>query len=346
MGNHLNKVYAAGPPETAAQNLTAPPLQVPSPASPAGSASPSSDTTPAKSDSDNNPGTYEELHRKCKELFPQTFEGGKFIVSKPLTSHFQISHTINMSMLQPSTSGYRFGATYIGSKQYGPQEAYPVILGDVDPSGNLNANIIHAFTERIRSKLVTQFQDSKCSAYQLTTDYKGNDFTASVTLGNNDILNHSGVIVGQYLQNITSRFAAGAELVYQYGGQVPGGEFAILSAATKITGNSWSLTANVCPSMLALHASYYHLINEQLQIGGELEISPANKETVARACYQMEIPSANVNFKGSLDTNWVVEGCLEKKLLPMPFTFALSGSANFINSQKPTYKFGVGLILG
>jgi mitochondrial import receptor subunit TOM40 len=33
---------------------------------------------------------------------------------------------------------------------------FPVILGDVDSSGNLNANIIHAFSQNIRSKLVTQ----------------------------------------------------------------------------------------------------------------------------------------------------------------------------------------------
>ena len=63
-------------------------------------------------------------------------------------------------------------------------------------------------------------------------------------------------------------------------------------------GESWQLTANLCPAMLGAHACYYHRINEQLQLGGELEISPANKEAVVRAAYQMEIPSANVNFKG------------------------------------------------
>ena len=49
-------------------------------------------------------------------------------------------------------------------------------------------------------------------------------------------LSIAGVIVGQYLQNITPNFAAGAELVYQYGAQVPGTQFTVLSAATKITG--------------------------------------------------------------------------------------------------------------
>lgn len=35
-------------------------------------------------------------------------------------------------------------------------QMFPVILGDMDANGNLNANIIHAFSSKIRSKVVTQ----------------------------------------------------------------------------------------------------------------------------------------------------------------------------------------------
>jgi len=48
------------------------------------------------------------------------FEGGKLVVNKGLSSHFQISHTMTMSSLQPS--GYKFGCTYVGTKQYSPSE--------------------------------------------------------------------------------------------------------------------------------------------------------------------------------------------------------------------------------
>ena len=54
------------------------------------------------------------------DVFPQPFEGAKVVISKPLSSHFQVSHNVTMSQLQPS--GYRFGATYIGSKQLSPIE--------------------------------------------------------------------------------------------------------------------------------------------------------------------------------------------------------------------------------
>jgi len=58
------------------------------------------------------------------------FEGGKLVVNKGLSSHFQISHTMTMSSLQPS--GYKFGCTYVGTKQYSPSEVSRV---------NVNTNL-------------------------------------------------------------------------------------------------------------------------------------------------------------------------------------------------------------
>lgn len=46
----------------------------------------------------------------------------------------------------------------------------------------------------------------------------------------------TGVLVGQYLQNITERLAVGSELMYQFGGPVPGKQAAIYSLAAKYTG--------------------------------------------------------------------------------------------------------------
>lgn len=54
------------------------------------------------------------------DVFPMPFEGAKLLINKGLSQHFQISHTMTMSTLQPS--GYKFGATYVGTKQFGPAE--------------------------------------------------------------------------------------------------------------------------------------------------------------------------------------------------------------------------------
>jgi mitochondrial import receptor subunit TOM40 len=286
-----------------------------------------------------NPGTMEELHKKCKDVMPVYFEGAKLMVNKGLSNHFQVSHTINLTSTQPS--GYRFGATYVGTKQYSPTEAFPILLGDIDPSGNLNANIIHQFSPRVRCKFASQIQQSKIQVGQLTTDYKGDDFTASLTVGNPNIINNSGVMVAHYLQSVTKQLALGGELAYQYGPAVPGGQVAILSGAAKYGDENsiWSGTIGLA----GVHMCYYQKASEQLQIGVELETNFRMQEATATVGYQVDLPKADLVFRGMADTNWNVAAVLEKKLQPLPFSFALSG---YLNHSKNSFRLGCGLIIG
>ncbi|BFZ14027.1 hypothetical protein BsWGS_17066 [Bradybaena similaris] len=288
-----------------------------------------------------SPGLYEDLHKQTKDLFPQVFEGAKVIIAKGLSSHFQISHTITLSTFTPSL--YRFGATYIGTKQLSSTEAFPVLLGDMDSSGNMNANIIHALSNRLRAKLVAQFQPNKCVGHQLSMDYKGDDYTASLTMGNLDPIYLSGLLVGHYLQRITPSLALGAEIMYQRGQQIPGGEIAIMSLAGRWTGNKWQLSTNLSPMAGNLHTCFYQRVHEYLQVGVELETSIRMAESTATVAYQIDIPKADVTFRGQLDSNWCIGAVLEKKLAPFPFTLALSGYANHVKSQ---YRFGIGMIIG
>lgn len=285
-----------------------------------------------------NPGTMEELHKKCKDVMPVYFDGAKLMINKGLSNHFQVSHTVNLSSAQ---SGYRFGATYVGTKQFAPSEAFPIMLGDIDPSGNLNANIIHQFTPRIRCKFASQIQQSKMQVGQLSTDYRGDDFTASMTVGNPNIINNSGVIVAHYLQAVTKQLALGGELAYQYGPAVPGGQVAVLSAAAKY-GNENSVWSGTI-GMAGVHLCYYQKASEQLQIGVELETNFRMQEATATVGYQVDLPKADLVFRGMADTNWNVAAVLEKKLQPLPFSFALSG---ILNHSKNSFRLGCGLIIG
>lgn len=294
---------------------------------------------PLNKTDDQNPGTLEDLHKKCKDVFPVNFEGGRLMVNKGLSNHFQISHTLNMSSVTPS--GYRFGATYVGTQQYGPSEAYPVLLGDIDPSGNLNANIIHQFGPRIRTKVAAQVQDSRYAATQFTADYRGPTYTVSGTLGNIDLLGGSGVAVAHYLQNVVPTVALGAELAYQYGPHVPGGEIAVLSMAGRYTGPNYILSGTL--GMAGAHFCYYHKGSDTTQVGVEVETSFRAGESMASIGYQVELPKANLVFRGMVDSNWTVGAVLEKKLQPLPFSFALSGMLNHVKNQS---RFGCGLIIG
>lgn len=335
----MGNVFAlSAPTATSVQQIGIPPP----PQASALSGPPSAIATPTEPTEavtfDPNPGTLEDIHKRCKEIFPVNFEGAKLMVNKGLSNHFQISHTINMSSV--STSGYRFGATYVGTKQISPTEAYPVLLGDVDPNGNLNANILHQHGN-CRFKFASQIQNSKMVASQLTTDYKGHDYTGSLTLGNLDVINGSGVAVAHYLQNVTPQLALGGELAYQYGPQVPGGEIAVVSVAGRYTNPNYVVSATL--GSASAHVCYYQRANESLQLGAEVETNLRLGESVASLGYQFELSKANMVFRGMVDSNWTVGATLEKKLQPLPFTFALSG---MLNHSKDQCRFGLGFIIG
>jgi mitochondrial import receptor subunit TOM40 len=179
------------------------------------------------------------------------------------------------------------------------------------------------------------------TAAQLSTDYKGSDFTGSLTIGNPNLINNSGVIVGHYLQSVTNKLALGSEIAYQYGPGVPGGQIAIVSAAGKYGDENsiWSGTVGTA----GFHVCYWQKASEQLQLGVELETSLRMQESTATIGYQIDLPKADLVFRGMVDTNWNVSAVLEKKLQPLPFSFALSG---LLNHQKNSFRLGCGLIIG
>ena len=73
-----------------------------------------------------------------------------------------------------------------------------------------------------RCKMMAQIQESKWKTLQLTTDYKGDNYTASLTLGNPDLFSGTGMGIAHYLQNVTKNLALGTELAYQAAPQIPG----------------------------------------------------------------------------------------------------------------------------
>ncbi|KAJ8000310.1 hypothetical protein DPEC_G00203510 [Dallia pectoralis] len=283
-----------------------------------------------------NPGTFEECHRKCKELFPVQMEGVRLIVNKGLSNHFQVNHTVMLSTV--GDSSYRFGATYVGTKQMGPAESFPVMVGDMDNSGSLNAQIIHQISSRVRSKLAFQTQQQKFVNWQGDCEVRGEDFTAAVTLGNPDVLVGSGIIVAHYLQSITPSLALGGELVYH---RRPGEEGTVMSLAGRYTGSNFIATLTLGGA--GAHASYYHKANDTLQVGVELEASARMQETSVSFGYQLDVPKANLLFKGSIDSNWQVGATLEKKLLPLPLSLVLGA---YLNHKKNKFQCGFGVTIG
>jgi len=335
MGNHI--VHAQVP------NLNVPPITAPVP--PPNQSIKSSETVPdlptsstAEGDGKlTNPGTFEELHRGFKEIMPAPFDGFRLAINKGLSNHFQVGHTLNMSS-SPQGTSYHFSSTYVGGSQTSPTDAYPVILGDIDNTGSLQAQMIHQLTKRMKGKCVVQTQQREFAMIQMDADYRGDDFTAACTLANIDVLNDSGVCVAHYLQKLTKRLDMGAECLYHYG---QGKQTANLSLAGKYAGDNWVAAAQVNAG--GWHASYSHKANDNISAGVDYEYSSHQDESAVTFGYQVDIPKANVNVRGMVDTNWTVGAVFEKRLHPLPFTFCLSG---MINHDKNQSRFGFALQIG
>jgi len=287
-----------------------------------------------------NPGTIEDLHSKCKSVYPGAFEGAKLLINKGLNQNFQVSHTLTMSNALPA--GYRFGATYVGSKMLSLTEGFPLLMADLGPSGDLNANIIHAPTTHTRVKMMAQIQNRKWMSTQLTADWKGKLQTASLTLGNPDLIHGQGVGVFHYLRAITPRLSLGGELAYQASPQIPGGHVAVFSGSAKVTGDA-CVAAATLGNGGQVHATFYQKCSENLAIGVEMETNFKAKEAVASIGYEFELPKTNFVMRGCVDTDFVVKAVIEKKLMPLPFTLALS---SLVHQKKHQYQFGLGLIIG
>ncbi|XP_078391966.1 mitochondrial import receptor subunit TOM40B, partial [Cetorhinus maximus] len=236
-----------------------------------------------------NPGSFERLHRRCKDVFPQQIEGVKLVINKKLSHHFQAAHTIHMSSTSPH---YHFNATYSGTQQATSAENFPLLVGEMDSSGSLNAQCILLLAERIRAKAAFQTQQEKFLTWQFDSEYRGDSFTATFTLGNPDIINESVIVVGHFLQSITRNLVLGGEMVYH---RRPNEEGAILTLAGMYTTPQWISTLNIGRG--GAHASYYHRANDQVQVGVELEASTQTRETTFSFGYQLDLAEANMVFR-------------------------------------------------
>ncbi|XP_077743375.1 mitochondrial import receptor subunit TOM40B isoform X1 [Canis aureus] len=304
-----------------------------------------------------NPGSFDELHRLCKDVFPAQMEGVKLVVNKVLSSHFQVAHTVHMSAL--GLPGYHLHAAYAGDWQLSPTEVFPTVVGDMDSSGSLNAQVLLLLAERLRAKAVFQTQQAKFLTWQFDGEYRGDDYTATLTLGNPDLIGESGEELGrgcfflvaahllvsavaphglEGLGSLTHRLVLGGELVYH---RRPGEEGAILTLAGKYSAVHWVATLNVGSG--GAHASYYHRANEQVQVGVEFEANTRLQDTTFSFGYHLTLPQANMVFRGLVDSNWCVGAVLEKKMPPLPVTLALGA---FLNHWRNRFHCGFSITVG
>ncbi|KAG7213890.1 hypothetical protein KM043_003096 [Ampulex compressa] len=287
-----------------------------------------------------NPGSFEDIHKKVKDLYPQNFEGARLRIGKTLSEYFSATHTITLSSVTPS--GYKFGTKYVGGKRVGSSERYPVAMGEMTPNGNLNASLVHTLGCRLRYKLSAQIADRKYKAFSSQIEYRSDDCTFSLTLANPKFARQEGTMVLHFLQSITSRIALGAELAWSRAASLPAGQETIMSAAFRYDTGRTAVSGTMGGA--GLHLCCYRKASRQLQLGVEIETNTRTLESIGTMAYQVDVPYADLTFRGIANSRASVAGVFEKKLHPIPES-TLSISA-MLNHRKQQFRIGIGLNVG
>lgn len=282
---------------------------------------------------------FEDLHRKVKEIQPMIFDGIRLALNRPLSPHLQLTHSISMGMMN---SSYKFGANYMGTKQVSPVESYPVMASEIQCDGQMNANLIHSINQRLKAKFVGSFAKNKCTGSQASLDYKGDNFTTSLTAANIDLIKNSGILVGHLLHQATKSISLGPELVVQYGQQE--NRLAVmsqLSVGGRFSAENFHVDTTL--SMGGAHISYHQKANQNLQFGAELLTDRTIGQSNAGFYYQYDLNKSHTTFKGSIDTAWNVGAVLEKRFMPLPIVLSMSA---VLNHPKNSTTVGIGLTVG
>ena len=287
-----------------------------------------------------NPGSFEDIHKKVKDLYPQNFDGARLVINKILSDHFNVTHTITLSSVTPS--GYKFGAKYIGTKVVSLRERYPVIVGDITPTGNLSASFVHTLACRFRFKLSAQIANEKWKAFSSSLEYRSNDFTVAMTLANPKFKKKQATMVIHFLQSITSRIALGAEIACLRGSKVPGGQQTVMCLAFRHSTGLATLSGTIGEA--GLHLCYYRKSSSQLELGVELETNTRTHQSIATIVYQVNVPYADLVFRGIVNSETTVGGVFEKKLYPIPESSLVISI--LLNHKKQQFRVGVGLNIG
>ena len=258
------------------------------------------------------------------------FDGAKFDFSKGLSPNFQVSHGFTMGS-QVAPSQYQFGAFYGGGKGF--------LHGTVDHEGSLSARGNYPLTRHFYAKFQSQLgtaADQTMNQFEL--DYTGYDYTANVKFINPSPVDATGILVAQYLQSLSKSFAVGVEAAVQH--PTPDVLATQYSLVAKYATPKAVFTTSIA-QIGVLQSSYWHKVNEQIELGTELQYLAVQNRREATCSLGAKWEFRQAAFRAQVDTAGRVTAVLEEKLAP-GFSLMFTGD---IDHLKGTSKFGMGMQL-
>ncbi|KAH8279529.1 hypothetical protein KR044_005388, partial [Drosophila immigrans] len=288
-----------------------------------------------------NPGTIAELHRRCHDMLPQTFDGFRLNISRTVSQSLAIGHALQVGH-KSQLADCQFNVSYVGERQHPVTgETYPMIIGELDAKGNVTATMMHFVAATLRSKLTLAVLDGRLLQSRLFVDYFGTNYTCTCVLSNIDVQQQMGVFVASYLQQLTPQLAVGVDFIYQREEIVPGGQAALVSAVAR-----YSQDNRIWSAMFSLHAlelCYTQIYGQCLGASVQMRANILKRQAISRLCYHCYMPKMGFHLRAGIDTRGVISAHCERRLQPLPILLQLSGKLNHLTNR---FRFGLGLVIG
>ena len=282
-------------------------------------------------------------------LRPETFEGMRFEITRPLNQNFFLTHSLFLGNVEAQggpggrsvklpTGQYEFGANVIGERHF--------VLGRVTTDGRLSARVMAAPTDWLAAKLHVNAaapsgggggggpggggggDEGSQANYMLDLDARGADWNGQVKLGSPSFYGLN------YLQSVTPGLALGGEIFYLAGNLKSG-----VGVAARHCGEKHAATAQVATTGI-VNLTYAHRVTDKVTLASEFMWSLASREATATVGYDCALRQARL--RGKIDTSGVASCLVEERFAP-GISFLLSAE---LDHPGRNYRFGFGFTCG
>ncbi|KXZ56173.1 hypothetical protein GPECTOR_1g149 [Gonium pectorale] len=280
------------------------------------------------------PVRYEDIQREgIIALKPDTFEGLRFEINKPLNQHFFLSHSLFMGNTELPTGGRQIIKTPVGNYEFGAtvvNEAQTfLMLGRIATDGRLSGRIKYDPTNWLGLKAHLQLaKDPNQCQTMVDTDIKGGDWNAQLKLG-------APYFVGaNYFQSLTPKLSAGGEFFW-----LPSQMKSGVGLALRHQGDKHVATLQLATTGIA-NMQYTHKVTDKVTLAADFLWHIASRDATATIGYDVSLRQCRL--RGKVDTNGVVTALLEERFSP-GINFVLSSEMDHFQNN---YKFGFGIVAG
>lgn len=283
----------------------------------------------------NSVGSYNDLHKKVKEMDVQQIEGASYSFSHGIPglfqNNFQVSHNL---LLAGENSTYRVAPVIVGP-HINMYEAFPVFSGAASTK-SIQGNLVHKFfNEQMLGRLTFQTKGISPLYLESNLDYHVAEHTTLSGQAVKVLAQQLTVLQAQVMQGITKNLSIGILGSYKMHAKGAGFDYGF---GAQYQAPSYSLAATYGAEAITL--SFIRKASPNVDVGVECQATPTNGESLTSFKYAFNCPKQHWSMRGNVDTAWNIASSFKKSSPNLPIELELTQGYN-LKSHKHTLGFGL-----